>query len=137
MKECQYCISSCRSEDKFEKLIRLTRVENCTCLQGIPFYLKDGSAPDGLSELRGQDLTQDQSRRIHWFMELYRYLNPHVSRNPFPYLPDCIMTITLEGGIIKHLTLEYEEEWFMYEALSEEDKQDFQDWIEAHENGGL
>ncbi|MCH6580052.1 MAG: hypothetical protein IH802_06780 [Nitrospinae bacterium] len=137
MKECQYCISSCRSEDKFEKLIRLTRVENCTCLQGIPFYLKDGSAPDGQIKLRGQDLTQDQSRWIHWFIEISRYLNPHISRNPFPYLPDCIITITLEGGIIKHLTLEYEEEWFMYEALSEEDKQDFQDWIEAHENGGL
>jgi len=135
MKECQYCISSCRSEDKFEKLIRLTRVENCTCLQGIPFELKDGSAPDGQIKLRGQDLTQDQSRRIHWFMELDRYLNPHVSRNPFPHLPDSTMTITLEGGIIKHLTLEYEEEWFMYGALTELEWKEFQDWIE--ENGGL
>ena len=135
MTGCQYCISSCRSEGKFEKLIRLTRVENCTCLQGILFELKDGSAPDGLSELRGQDLTQDQSRRIHWFMELYRYLNPHMSRNDFPYLPDSSMTITLEGGIIKHLTLEYEEEWFMYEALTELEWKEFQDWLE--ENGGL
>lgn len=135
MKECQYCISSCRSEDKFEKLIRLTRVENCTCLKGLPFQLKDGSAPDGLSELRGQDLTQDQSRRIHWFMELYRYLNPHMSGNSYPHLPDSTMTITLEGGIIKHLTLEYEGQWYMYEALTELEWKEFQDWIE--ENGGL
>ena len=135
MKECQNCISSCRNADKFEKLIRLTRVENCTCLQGIPFKLKDGSAPDGLSELRGQDLTQDQSRKIHWFMELYRYLNPHMSRNDFPYLPDSSMTITLKNKNIKQLTICYEGNWSMYEALTELEWKEFQDWIE--ENGGL
>ena len=137
MKECQYCISSCRSEDKFEKLIRLTRHKSCSCFNGIQFPLEGDSAPDGEIKLRGPDLTQDQSRRIHWFMELYRYLNPHMSRNDFPYLPDSSMTITLKNKNIKHLTICYEGNWSMYEALSEEDKQAFQDWVEAHENGGL
>ena len=133
MKECQYCIFNDRNDTKFEKLIWLTRMYNCACLEAIPF---PGSAPDGQIELKGHDLNQDQSRSLHRFMELYRYLNPHMSGNYYPYLPDSIMTITLEGGIIKHLTLKYEGKMSMYEALTEWEKQEFQDWVEEHENGG-